>query len=270
MSSSDDSDQTALRHAADRRLAQALMVIEEAGRDGVRLRLAGGLAAYRHAVDRTFMARLFSDIDVVACSRDATRLPRALLGRGYVENAHVAQATGGAQLQFVRTLDPADHIDVFLDVIRMDHDVDLRGRLDIDPWAIAPADVLLSKLQIGRFADKDGHDVIGLLKDLPLGERDDERSICVGRIARACAQDWGMFVDVCANLETVAALARYDVPATQRAPVIKRLAGLREALALEDKPLRFRLRARVGKRLPWRRDIEERDGSPVLAPRSAA
>jgi hypothetical protein len=79
-----------------------------------------------------------------------------------------------------------------------------------------------------------------------------------------------MFVDVCANLETVAALARYDVPAAQRAPVIKRLAGLREALAFEDKPLRFRLRARVGKRLPWRREVEEREGSPVVAPRSAA
>jgi hypothetical protein len=270
MFSSDDSDQTARRHAADRRLAQALTLIEEAARDGVRLRLAGGLAAYRHAVDRDFMAREFSDIDVVGCSAEAARLPRVLARMGYRENQHVAQATAGGQLQFVRPLDRAEHLDVFLDVIRMDHDVDLRGRLDIDPWAISPADVLLSKLQIGRLADKDVHDVSGLLKDLPLGEGDDARSICVRRIARACARDWGTFVDVCANLDTVAAVARYDVPATQRAPLVRRLAGLQEAFALEDKSLRFRLRATVGKRLPWRREVEERDGSPLVAPRSAA
>ena len=270
MSSSDDSDRTARRHAADRRLAHALTLIEEAAHDGVRLRLAGGLAAYRYAVDRTFMAREFSDIDVVGSSAEAARLPRALAREGYAENRHVAEATAGGQLQFVRTLDPADHVDVFLDVIRMDHDIDLRGRLDIDPWAISPADVLLSKLQIGRLADKDVHDVIGLLKDLPLSESDDEHSICMRRIAQVCARDWGTFVDVCANLDTVAAVARYDVPATQRAAVVRRLAGLREALALEDKSLRFKLRATVGKRLPWRRDVEERDGSPVVAPRSAA
>lgn len=270
MPTSDDSEQVALRHAADRRLAQALALIEGAARDGIGLRLAGGLAAYRHAVDRTFMARQFSDIDVVCASRHAARLPRVLAGMGYVENPHVAQATGGGQLQFVRELDPTDHVDVFLDVIRMDHDVDLRGRLDIDPWAISPADVLLSKLQIGRLADKDVSDAICLLKDLPLDERDDGHAICVRRIAQACARDWGMFVDVCASLDTVGAVARYDLPASRRAPVVKRLAGLREALVLEDKPLRFKLRARVGKRLPWRRDVEERDGSPLAAPLSAA
>ena len=270
MFSSDDSDQTDRRHAADRRFAQALTLIENAAHDGARLRLAGGLAAYRYAVDRTFAAREFSDIDVVASSADAARLPAAFARAGYVENRHVAQATSGVQLQFVRTLDRAEHVDVFLDVIRMDHDVDLRGRLDIDPWAISPADVLLSKLQIGRLADKDVSDAICLLKDLPLDERDDGHAICVRRIAQACARDWGMFVDVCASLDTVGAVARYDLPASRRAPVVKRLAGLREALVLEDKPLRFKLRARVGKRLPWRRDVEERDGSPLAAPLSAA
>jgi len=270
MFSSDDSDRAARRYAADRRLAQALRLIEEAARDRVRLRLAGGLAAYRHAVDRTFMAREYSDIDVVTSSAEAGRLPRALVRMGYEENRHVGQATAGGQLQFVRTFDRTDHIDVFLDAIRMDHDVDLRGRLAIDPWAISPADALLSKLQIGRLADKDVHDAIGLLKDLPLGEDDDASTICVPRIARVCARDWGTFIDVCANLDTIAAVARYDLAASQRAPVVRRLAGLREALALEDKSLRFRLRARVGKRLPWRRDVEERDGSPVLAPPSAA
>jgi len=270
MLSRDDSDQTARRCAADRRLAQALELVEEAARDGARLRLVGGLAAYRYAVDRAFMARDYSDIDVIGTSAEAARLSRAFARLGYRENRHVAQATAGGQLQFVRQTDPDEHVDVFLDVIRMDHDVDLRGRLDIDPCAISPADVLLTKLQIGRLADKDVHDVLGLLKDLSLSDRDDDRSIAVRRIARVAARDWGIFVDVSANLDTVAAVARYDLSAVQRAAAIRRLAGLREAVALEDKSLRFKLRARVGKRLPWRREVEERDGSPMVASRSAA
>jgi hypothetical protein len=265
MLSRDDIDRLAVRHAADRRLAEALALIEEAARTGARLRLVGGLAAYRYAVDRAFMARAFSDIDLVGYSREVSRSVDAFARLGYRENRHVAQATAGQQLQFVRGARPVDHVDVFLDVIRMDHDVDARKRLGIDPFAISPADILLTKLQIGQIAAKDLHDVVALLKDVPLSDRDDNTSINASRLARACARDWGLYHDVVANLELVASgLTDFPLSNEERELVTSRLAALRTAISGEDKSFRWRLRARVGTRLPWRREVEDREGSPLI------
>ena len=44
-----------------------------------------------------------------------------------------------------------------------------------------------------------------------------------------------------------------------------RLRTVRDAIEHESKSLRWRLRARVGTRLPWRREVEEREGSPIIA-----
>ena len=55
-----------------------------------------------------------------------------------------------------------DHVDIFMDVMRMDHDVDVRDRLDIDDYAISPVDALIAKMQIGKINQKDVHDVIAL------------------------------------------------------------------------------------------------------------
>jgi hypothetical protein len=50
-----------------------------------------------------------------------------------------------------------------------------------------------------------------------------------------------------------------------RARVESRLSAVREAIEHEPKSLRWRLRARVGTRVPWRREVEEREGSPIIA-----
>jgi len=280
--------------AADRLMAEAESIVDTIRRHGGHARLAGGLAVRRYVIDHAFMDREFSDVDLIALARDHGPLQRAFAELGYVENRHVVQATAGAQLQFLRpgrllesrshvTRRPrpagpanlgrsaADHVDVFLDVMRMDHDVDVRGRLEIDRYAVSPADLLLSKLQIGQPAEKDVHDVVALLKDLPLGENDDNASVCVRRLAAACAGDWGLCFDVTASLRLVAArLGGYGLAGEARAAVEERLSSIGEAIARQDKSLRFRLRARLGTRLPWRREIEERDGPPAMAPPTAA
>ena len=195
------------------------------------------------------MDREFSDIDVVGLSRESARLRRAVAELGYAENRHVSEATGGAQLQYLRPASPleshahmtkrprpgglrneahsaADHLDVFLDAMRMDHDVDLRYRLDIDPYAISPADILLTKLQIGRAAEKDVHDIVALLKDVPLGETDDGACIDARRLAVACAADWGLWFDITGNLRVVAALiADYELDDNDAHPRRRASAG---------------------------------------------
>ena len=262
------------RRLADRLMTEAMAMVDAARLEGVDVRLVGGLAVRRHCIDLTFAEREYSDVDLVGLSEQAEALRRVFATLGYAENLFVSQATGGRQLQFVRsgpsgpagpaTHPLAGHVDVFLDVMRMDHDVDVRGRLTLDDYAISPVDTLIAKAQIGVINQKDVHDVIALLKDLPLRETDDDLSICVPYLAETCAWDWGLYTDLTANLRTVLDwLDDFGLSEREKARVYGRATAILEAVEDEEKPLGWRLRARVGKRVAWRREIECQDETPV-------
>jgi len=160
-----------------------------------------------------------------------------------------------------------DHVDIFMDVMRMDHDVDVRDRLDIDEYAISPVDAFIAKMQIGKINQKDIHDVIALVKDVPLREIDDDLSIDVPYLADVCSRDWGLYHDISTNLGIVIArLDDYGLSEEEIARVYGRLAAMQEAVTEEGKTLRWRLRASVGQRVAWRREIEETEGTQIIAP----
>ena len=268
-------------------MAEAMTLVDEARRYGVQVRLMGGLAVRRYCTDLAFMDREYSDIDLVGLSVQNRELHEVLTRLGYAENQLVTQATGAGQLQYVKTevLEDAggayrigaeraddhpaplvDHVDLFMDVMRMDHDLDVRARLLIDDHAISPADAFIGKVQIGRINQKDAHDVIALLKDVPLRQADDETSICLPYIADTCAGDWGLCQDVLANIDAILQMVDdYALDEDEIARVYGRLAALREAVHAEEKSMGWRLRARVGKRVAWRRTIEDTEGTDVIA-----
>jgi hypothetical protein len=148
--------------------------------------------------------------------------------------------------------------------MRMDHDVDIRGRLEIDDYAISPVDTLIAKAQIGRINAKDVHDIIALFKDLPLRQSDDDISIYVPHIAEVCAADWGLYTDITTNLRVVLDwLSAYGLSGEETARVYGRVTAVLEAIEQEEKTVRWRMRARVGKRRPWRREVHGQDETPV-------
>ncbi len=269
----------------DRMMAEAMALIDAAREHGVQLRLTGGLAVRRYCTDLAFIDREYSDIDLVGLSQQHRELHEVFLGAGYTENRYVSQATDAAQLQFIktetleahktspvtakRTAEPPlfDHADVFIDVMRMDHDVDVHERLDIDDYAISPVDAFIAKMQIGKINQKDVHDVIALVKDVPLREVGDDSSLDVPYLAEVCARDWGLHHDITTNLAVVIdRLDDYGLSEEGVARVYGRLASIREAIEDEDKSIRWWLRARVGERVAWRREIEETEGTQVIAP----
>jgi Fic family protein len=266
---------------ADRLMAEAMKLIDDARLAGVTVRLIGGLAIRRHCVDLDFMDREYSDIDLVGLSGDSQELHEVLVKLGWTENRYVTQSTDGGQLQYVKVevlkaqadgvhlADPpiVDHVDIFMDVMRMDHDVDVRERLTVDDYAISPVDALIAKMQIGRINQKDVHDVIALVKDVPLREEDDDLSIDLPYLADVCADDWGLYHDITTNIEIVLSrLDDYGLSDEEVARVYGRLAAMQEAIEDERKSLRWRLRASVGQRVAWRREIEETEGTEVIAP----
>ena len=272
---------------ADRLMAEAMAIIDAARGQGAQLRLTGGLAIRRYCTDLAFMDREYSDIDFIGLSSQSSELHEVFSALGYAENLYVTQATNAGQLQYIKIealkaeraqaeaaaghapYEPplVDHVDIFLDVMRMDHDLDVRDRLDIDDYAITPADALLAKLQIGKINQKDAHDVIALCKDVPLRDNDDDVAIDVMHIADVCSRDWGLYHDLTTNLDVVIAMVDdYGLSEEAMARVYDRLAAIKEAVDEVNKTFRWRLRASVGRRVAWRREVEDTEGTPVIAP----
>ena len=274
---------------ADRLMAEAMDTIDAARNQGVQLRLTGGLAVRRYCTDLDFMDREYSDIDFIGLGDQKKEIHAVFESLDYTENRYVTQSTDASQLQYIKNealegmkadaeasaagqasaYEPplVDHIDIFLDVMRMDHDIDVHERLEIDDYAISPADAFIAKMQIGKINQKDIHDVIALVKDVPLRDVDDDHSLDLLHIAEVCSHDWGLYQDITTNLDVALAMVDdYGLTEAQQDRVYARLAAIKESVESASKSIRWRLRATVGERVAWRREIEDTEGTEIIAP----
>ncbi len=273
-------DGTIRRH--ERLMAEAHAIVDAGNERGVVLRLTGGLAVRHYAIDLEFAEREYSDIDLIGLKRQVVAVGDVFRDLGYVENRHVAMATGNGQLQFfvpdpsspegavgrgprdlpvLTEVPPSDHIDVFLDAMRMDHEVDFRDRLDINTYAIDPADLFLSKLQIVNLNEKDVHDAITLVKDVYVDFQPHPGVLDLHHVAEVCAADWGLYIDVMNNIDTVIDhVADYDLGPRDAARVRRTLELAQDTMTEQAKTLRWRVRARIGKRVRWYAEVEEQFG----------
>jgi hypothetical protein len=277
----------ALRFHSDL-MVEARRIVDAGNAEGVVLRLTGGLAIRHYAIDLEFAEREYSDIDLIGLKRQVADIGAVFESLGYVENKHVSMATSNGQLQFfvppdrgaaagpsgpgaggagpydlpvITEVPPSDHIDVFLDAMRMDHQIDFRDRLEINTYAIDPADLFLSKLQIVNLNEKDVHDIISLVKDVYVDFQPHPGVLDLHHVAAVCAGDWGLYIDVMNNIDTVVEhVADYDLVPRDAARVRRTLELAQDMMTEQAKTLRWRLRARIGKRVRWYSEVEEQFG----------
>src|SRR5664280_197652 len=256
-------------------LDEGRRLVDAARAQGLTLRLLGGLAVREHCLTAELCERDHSDLDMVAPAWQARRLVGLFAGFGYAENYEVSSATADHALQFTRpcghrdttTGGPAhadDHVDVFVDTFRMDHDIALGRRLEIEPYTVSLSDLLLTKLQIFRLEEKDLRDVVTLLGDIDVdvdvGDEDAPGVINGGYIGRLCAEDWGLFYDVTTNLARLdERAATFGLDDAQTARVRSGAARLIGAIDGTPKSLGWRLRARVGTRKTWHNPIDDQE-----------
>ncbi len=150
---------------------------------------------------------------------------------------------GGERLIFD---DPAQgrHVDVFLDVLRMCHDLDFRRRLNLDAQTLPLADLLLSKLQIVEMTERDALDTLAILRDQTLRDGD-EAGINLRRLAEVCGGDWGWWRTTGDNLE------KLSVRSAGFADCREQVLRLRQFLRDVPKSPRWRARAVIGDRKRW-------------------
>jgi hypothetical protein len=252
-------------------LGEGRRLVDAARAEHLTLRLLGGLGVREHCRSFALCERDYSDLDMVAHASEARGLAALFARFGYAENHAVSTATANQELQFTRpcghggrpgtaSAHADDHVDVFLDTFRMDHDIALGRRLAIEPYTVSLSDLLLTKLQIFRLEEKDVRDVVTLLGDVEVGGEDAPGLINGSYIGRLCAADWGLFYDVTTNLshvdERAATFALGDVQAARLHRGVVHLIGEIDGA---PKSLRWRLRARTGTRRVWHNEIDDQE-----------
>jgi hypothetical protein len=150
------------------------------------------------------------------------------------------------------------YVDVFYDKLDFSHVISWNDRLEVDYPTIPLAELLLEKMQIFEINEKDIIDTIMLLLEHPLGDKDDE-VINIDRIAQLLAKDWGLWRTTTMNLEKVQKLAgNYtQLSDEEQANVVSQVEKSIARIEQEPKSRGWKLRARVGDRVKWYKDVDE-------------
>src|ERR1700688_389761 len=231
-------------------IAEAGRIASAATAAKVGVKLMGGAGIHLHSpsAHRPPLRRKYGDLDYVISKRDRKAALTFFPSLGYEANERFNLMQGDRRLYFYDNQN-GRQVDVFIDVFKMSHVIDLRGRLDMDGPCASPSDLLLSKLQIYEMNRKDLVDLIALLLDHPIQAGWGDEVIDSGYIARVAADDWGMYRTLQVNTEKLrATLSELDV---DRAVVSSRLDELWKAVEAQPKPLKWKLRAQVGDRKQW-------------------
>lgn len=233
-------------------------LLDAAAAAGAALRLMGGIAIRERSRDLGGLpadARAYHDIDLVGLVRQVRIVDRVFLELGYQPDAAVNTQFGTTRRVYYHR--EGWHADLFLDRLEFCHTIDLNGRLELAPATLAPADLLLQKLQIVKRDRKDVVDVYWLLLNhAPV--RGDPAALDLDRVTAVTRDDWGFQATATDFLDAAAAL----LPGSGLTPlaagtVEERLAILREAIERAPKTLRWRTRDRLGRHVRWYRDVEE-------------
>jgi hypothetical protein len=227
-------------------------------------RLVGGLgvAAHRHGDSPTTLDRTYGDVDVVVPAGSSRQVAAALDELGYEGNRRFNALHGDRRMMF-HDRSHGRQLDVLVGVFAMCHTLELSSRLGTASATLTPADLLLTKLQVVEINDKDLLDAVTLLHHHELAEQGDLTAdvVDLSRLAEVCGQNWGWWATVTDNLPRVvdtAAELLADAPADEVADKVERITA---RLAGCPKSLRWRTRARIGRRVAWYELPEEIGGA---------
>ncbi len=252
---------------------EAVKIVEVARERGAELRVLGALAIYLHSSEELrekmrSLGRLgegaatFTDLDLAGYRKHSKEVKRLFERElGFKPDFYVNRLFGSKRLIYYHP-QGLYHVDVFFDKLEFSHDVDLRGRLELDFPTITLADLVLEKTQIHQINRKDLVDLIVLFlgHEVVEGQRGD--AIDGSYIAKVLADDWGFYYDATNNLRLVRRLAgelasQGKLSGEELGLVEARVDRLLEMIEREPKTKKWMKRAKVGTKKPWYREVEE-------------
>jgi hypothetical protein len=242
-------------------LQEAYRITDAAKTEGILLKLLGALAFHIHCPKFSYiqemLGRSFTDIDFAAYRNESSRINKLFAELGYQYDPRV-RALFGSRLIFDDASGTSRHCDVFLDKLEFCHDINFKGRLELDDPTVPLAELLLEKMQIVKLNEKDIIDTIMLLREHEIGESDND-TINAAYIARLTARDWGLWKTVTMNLEKVkgAAQSFNKLSDEDKEHVDVKVTALRGRIDNESKTRGWKIRAQIGEKRKWYRDVDE-------------
>jgi hypothetical protein len=222
-----------------------------ASAQGVPLRLLGGVAVRMKAPSvPPSLDRAYKDIDFAVTKKGGGGADKLLKQAGY--EPHVAFNAMHAKERGLY-YDEANgrQVDLFIQSFRMCHEIPLGDRLEVESDTVPLAELMLTKLQIIEVNEKDIRDTVLLFHGHPIADHDDA-AVNGAHIAKLCAEDWGLWRTITANLERCRGhVADYELPADDRERIEGRFDELLQRIEDEPKSRGWRRRAKVGERKRW-------------------
>ncbi len=243
-------------------LEEAKRIVDGGRSAGVTIRLLGGMACRLHCHGpHSHHLRSYHDIDIVGLKKQYERIERIFDELGYVPNRRFNFLYGGqGRLQFYDRSN-SRNVDLLLDKFEMQHVVDLRTRLDIDEYTIPVTDLLITKLQNVKLEAKDVLDLIAILEDHEIDDSNNSESIDLEYISRLSSRDWGLHKSLVTGLDKVETqLENFGLKSSARESLHRKIDQIRNAAESSQKTLKWRLRAIIGARKKWYREVEVGDG----------
>ena len=242
-------------------LQKADAIMKESQKRNLTLRLVGALAFHKHCPQFNYIQqkskRIFTDIDFMAYIQQKRAIEQMFSDLGYIDDKRI-QTVPGVKRSIFFSADNTLHSDVFYDVLEFSHEIDFRGRLEIDYPTISLVDLLLEKMQIFQINEKDIIDTIMLLREHEVG-RTDDGTINIDYLAKTCKSDWGLWKTLTTNLAKIERLLdQYDLLSGDDVRIVReRLQSIRQRIDDQPATLGWKLRSRIGERIKWYRDVDE-------------
>lgn len=237
----------------EERVKRGLLLVNACDSNRITCRLLGGVAVVYLVRDIyaevPMLLREPKDIDIAAHRRDSGRITRIFEGLGLRADVRFNALHGAERLRFFDT-QMNTRVDVFLDIFRESHVIELKDRLERFSPTIPPSDLLMTKFQIWEINEKDLRDIVAMLYKFELGDRDDTGTIDLGRIIELTSDDWGgLYKTTTVNIErTLNYLNTIELPGKVKDKVVNSLNRIREAMDKAPKSMKWRMRQPLGGR----------------------
>jgi len=264
-------------------LQEAEMIVKEAEKKGIVLRIMGGLGVAIHCKEfRDFAKKLgrvgvgvekgqeYSDIDFMSYRKHREKIKDFFGELGYAKRrATLSSAASERQIYY----HPKGwfYVDVFYDKLLVaNHPLDFKGRLELDHPTISVTDLLLEKIQMWEvFSIKDLKDCLLLFKAHKVEEKAEKESIDASYIARLLGNDWGFWYTATTNLKKI---RRFLTDIDRLGPevginpkvfkkedkeeIIGKIETLLNRIDREPKSFKWKLRSKAGTKKRWYNPVE--------------
>lgn len=243
-------------------ISEGKRIIAGAEERNLHLRLLGAIAFQIQCPKYNYLSRklnrILTDLDFAGYSREGNKVAEMMREFGYTDEPTVTALFGHRRMIWDNK-STGHHVDIFFDRLEMNHDIPFEKRLNFEGLTIPLADMLLEKMQIVHINEKDIIDTMMILREHAIGDSNSTSAIDASYITKLLSGDWGFYYTLTTNLEKVkSGLIRFsELTEEDRADISSKINDLHSRIEKEPKALSWKLRAKVGPKSKWYKDVEE-------------